>query len=359
MVRTVIGLDTYASARAIYWLARGRELRAPYTLRHKLHAWRRGFRAESALVFGFPRPDWREFVSDYGREQRFGTINAARALFNQKPVMRAFLLGHGFPQAETIALLGRGEIRMHPFTDASRAVEPAELARWLAEDGGSFMFKPQDGQSGRGILLLDVRDDVLVRRRGMDVEPFPASHFRSWGSPIVLERRLEQGAFFRELHPESANSMRVMTLWTPGDAAPFVARAVQRAGTRDTVPTDNFSGGGISALIDLESGRLGIGRLHPVLGRLAEERWSRHPDSGAQIEGVVVPYWDQVRETVLRAAALLPTNPYIGWDVLVDDAGTPLIIEANGNMAFGAVQVHGGLLAAPAIRRFYETLGMI
>jgi len=45
--------------------------------------------------------------------------------------------------------------------------------------------------------------------------------------------------------------------------------------------------------------------------------------------------------------------------VLVDADGVPLILEANGNSDVNLLQVHGGLLAEPDIRRFYHRVGVL
>jgi len=63
--------------------------------------------------------------------------------------------------------------------------------------------------------------------------------------------------------------------------------------------------------------------------------------------------------TVLRAAGSLPFNRIGGWDVLVDASATPIILEANGNSDVNLLQVHGGLLADPRIRRFYQAFGVV
>ena len=84
------------------------------------------------------------------------------------------------------------------------------------------------------------------------------------------------------------------------------------------------------------------------------DRVTQHPITGAQVAGAVLPHWDRVRDTVLRAAASLPFNRIAGWDVLVASDDVPVIIEANGDTDINLLQVHGGLLADPRIRQFYE-----
>jgi hypothetical protein len=215
--------------------------------------------------------------------------------------------------------------------------------------------------------MLHYREADFWVQRGRQEDRFELEDFltrlsyRKHGSAraILIERRLQQGDFWRGLFPDSANTLRIQTLWTPGEPAPFVARAVQRIGTADTVPTDNWSGGGISAPVELATGQLGEGRMHPLKGKRREQRFTHHPDTGAPIAGAVLPGWERVLDVVLRAAASVPFNRMAGWDVLVDREGEPVILEANGNSDVNLLQVHGGLLTDPRIRQFYQTVGVL
>jgi hypothetical protein len=325
-------------------------------VRHKLTWWPRGFRADTAAVYDLAHHDWRDYVSDYTRVYRCVTINPARAFFDQKLMLRAFLLAKGFPQTETLAFVDRGCCLLNPLSDAPSQASTHELERRLLADGGRFVVKPEGRGRGTGVFLVTARNGTLVRQRGPEVAAF---RLAECGGPTLVERMVEQGAFWRGLSPLSANTMRVVTMWTPGDAAPFIGCAVQRIGTADTMPTDNWSGGGICARVDVSTGRMGIGRMHPLKGGRERSEYAAHPDTGAQIQGAVIPHWDRVRDTVLRAATSLPTNPYIGWDVFVDDEGRAIIGEGSANTDVNLLQVHGGLLADPAVRRFYESCGVL
>jgi len=218
------------------------------------------------------------------------------------------------------------------------------------------VVKPEAGNRGAGIFLVRVADRGLIRQRGRACEPFNASDVPS---EALIERLVPQGAFWNALFPESGNSIRVLTGWTPGETQPMIIRAVQRIGTADTAPTDNWSGGGICALVDLENGRLGPGRVNPLKSKYPDRPYQVHPDSQAKIEGAELPYWDRIRETVIRACMSSPLHRYVGWDVLVSNNGTPIIVEGNGNSDLDLLQVHGGLLADPAARRFYQACRVI
>jgi hypothetical protein len=344
----------YTGMRAVYRLVDRKERRAPFPWRHKLAWWPRGFRADTAAVYDFPRNDWREYVSDYSRAHRFPEINPAPAIFDQKLLFRSFLLMRGFKQAETVAVASHGDVLLHPFAHDARYVGAAEFEEWLRRDGGSFVAKPQDGTRGEDVFLLESVAGELTRRRGVEVEPFRAARL---SGVTLVERRIQQGGFWRALCPHSTNTIRALTMWTPGDPEPFIAFAVQRIGTIATAPTDNWSGGGINAPIDLQSGRMGLGRMHPLKGNSTRTEFTHHPDTGAQITDATLPHWERLCDTVLRAARSLPVNRYVGWDVVIDELDAPVIIEANKNSDVNLLQVHGGLLRNPRVRRFYEKVG--
>jgi len=354
VARRVIGRDVWVAGRSIYRLARGKELHAPYPLSERVASWRRGFQAESAAIYDFAHNDARDYVNDYARLYRCPKINPLRPFFDHKLMMRVFLLSKGIPQAETIALIAGGDAQLFPLDDRARHVSTAELERWLLQDGGRYIVKPQDGTRGADVFLVAAEGGRLLRRRGAEARPFRAA---ASNGVTIVERVIEQGAFWRDLCPHSTNTIRAVTMWTPGDSEPFLGVAVQRMGRADTAPTDNWSGGGICARIDLSSGRLGVGRMHPRKGKLAQTVYTHHPETGAPIEGAVLPHWDRIRETVRKAAASSVVHRYVGWDVAVDRDGVPVIIEGNNNTDLDLLQVHGGLLADPRVRRFYENYG--
>jgi hypothetical protein len=271
-------------------------------------------------------------------------------------MMHLFLLSKGLPQAETVAVVSGGDAQLFPLDERSRRLSTAEFEEWLLEDTGRYIVKPQDGRRGANVALLTVEGGALVCRRGREAYRFVTAAQRG---VTLVERVVEQGEFWRTLCPHSTNTMRVVTMWTPGDHEPFVGAAVQRIGTAETAPADNWSGGGIAARIELTTGRLAIGRMHPRKGGRAQSEYTHHPDTGARIEGATIPHWDSVCATVLRAAASSVTFRYVGWDVAVDEHGQPVIIEGNNDTDLDLLQVHGGLLSDPAVRRFYERSGVI
>jgi hypothetical protein len=349
------------------WLNHEMSTRATLPLRRKLHTWRHDFYSESALLYDLPRNDPRNYLSDLTRTARCQAINSQNEFFRHKLVLRSFLIAMGFRQAKTVALVFEGRILGDPFGPDARHIEPEELVRQLSVSGRKYLVKPEDDAAGENLFLLQAREGQLVRRRGRETSPYDigsllreSEYGEGRGRATLIEEEMEQGSFWQRLFPESGNTMQLLTLWTPGEPSPFIARAVQRIGTSDTVPTDSWSAGGISVPVELSSGRLGQGRVHPLKGKAKiETAVTHHPQTGTEFTGTVVPGWDRVQDTVIRAAASLPFNRMAGWDVLVSADGEPVILAANGDCEINLLQVHGGLLADPRVRRFYEAVGAI
>ncbi|HUR94371.1 MAG TPA: sugar-transfer associated ATP-grasp domain-containing protein [Gemmatimonadales bacterium] len=357
--------STYGTAEAAYnWLRHEVRTRARVPLSRRLGLWRRGFFSDSDLIYGFANEDHGTYLSDY-QHLRVNSSIQWNWLYKHKLAFRGHLLALGVRQADTLACVYHDRVLLQPFSGSPVSGGPEELAALLMGADAEYIVKPEDSGGGRDIFLLESRGGELVRRRGQSVQPFDPVRFAKLlrADPLpratLIERRVHQAPFWNTLFPGSANTIRVLTLWTPGEVEPFVANAVQRMGTADTAPTDNWSGGGISAPVALDTGTLGAGRMHPLKGKRPRHRFTHHPDTGARIEGARLPGWDTITATVLRVARTLPFNPATGWDVLVDFDGEPMVLEANANSDIDLHQVHGGLLASPRVRRFYERIGVL
>lgn len=356
VVERVVGARTVDVARNVAKVVTRRELRARLPLGFKLWSWARGFEAEHAAIYDREGIERGEYLTDFVRDQRLWDVNPIPGVLDDKLVLRYALRGSGLAQPETVALVTQHGVVLDPL-GAARQLTGPQLLAWLLEDGGSYISKPQGGSFGTSIERLDVVDGRLLVRRGRKSRPFDAA--RGFAYTRLIERVVEQHPFWTGLSPYAVNTMRLVTMWTPGDPAPFVGFAVQRMGTEDTVPTDNWTGGGLCAPVDLDTGTLGPARVYRFESAREDRPYHTHPDTGGAIDGQVLPDWARIKEAALTAARCVPFMPYVGWDVAVDASGAPVIIEGNRNTGIKVLQVHRGLLRDPAVRRFYERVGAL
>jgi hypothetical protein len=231
---------------------------------------------------------------------------------NDKSRFALFCAEHGIRCVPTIMSL-TGASPRRPLPDCDLFVKPTTgrggrgAERW-------DRVQPSTFRGPAGVLLS--REDLLARL----VE-------RSRVCRLLIQPRLTP---HRDLLPLTAGALPTLRVLTCLDArgTPDVIAAMMRTSFGSNRTVDNLHAGGIGALIELGSGTLSRASN---LGADAGLGWfSAHPDTGAPIEGQVVPCWEQVKASALAAHRQFDDRVVIGWDIAVLDDG-PVFIEGNGN----------------------------
>ena len=105
-----------------------------------------------------------------------------------------------------------------------------------------------------------------------------------------------------------------------------VTNASFRTSINPKSPVDNIHAGGIAAPVDLATGRLGPAS---DLGKGPRPQWhDRHPLTGGQIAGRVLPFWPEAMALAVKAHVAFGEWVVIGWDVAILADGAWLI-EGN------------------------------
>lgn len=174
-----------------------------------------------------------------------------------------------------------------------------------------FFAKPLSQCSGHGVRRLRAgQDSNLEELFGRCVTE----------GPVILEEPIRQGEQMARFHPQSINTVRVVTARMEGDIR--IVQTSVRLGTGESV-VDN---GCLSAAVDTESGII----ITP--GRAAHEKglYLRHPDTGVQILGSQIPDWDLLLRQVREQASLLRRQRIVGWDMAYSEDGWS-VVEANSH----------------------------
>lgn len=194
-------------------------------------------------------------------------------------------------------------------------------------DGKKTVFaKIPESCGGKGVHLVDVDTDDRKRKLFEQCRR----------TPMIVEEPVRQ---CEELHAFSnytaVNTLRIITIVDKGGNS-HVAAAVLRIG-REGSGVDNYSSGGMSALVDVDTG---------IVCTQATDKKGKnyivHPDSGKQIVGFVIPGWERYKDFALELAKEYPTMRYVGWDIVKDRQGRMCMIE--GNREAGADYIETGLL---------------
>lgn len=345
----------YRRRREWRWLiADERKNPYPVTIAQRLRAWRLGFLSQSYLLYELDRRDSiRNYVKDSSRYLRFSRLNSPYSIIlHDKLIFGEVFRRHPNLLPETFALLRHGVVM--PRSDAE-PVESVDGVLDLLARRRRLVLKGTKGWGGADVTVLeDLGGDVSLG--GKRVSREEARREIASRKEHVLVEYVEQAAYAREIFPDSANSIRMLTMIDVDSGEPFLARAVHRFGSRSTKRMDNFTQGGMCAMVDAETGTLGTGIRVLPSGR--PEEIESHPDTGARITGAAVRDWPGVLRRVLEIAAEHAYLPYVGWDVVVTEDGIRLL-EGNANSGTDVLQVHGPLLADPRVRRFYKRRGFL
>jgi hypothetical protein len=153
------------------------------------------------------------------------------------------------------------------------------------------------------------------------------AHFASMSAKrdYIVQPRVVNHPDLAEVNNGALATVRIVTC--ANEKGGFEATdAAFRMAIGNNVTVDNFHAGGIAAAVDMKTGRLGPASnmgLRPDVG------WRMvHPNSGAPIEGRILPLWPEVIDLVVRAHAAFPERTIIGWDVGILPDG-PAIVEGN------------------------------
>lgn len=187
-----------------------------------------------------------------------------------------------------------------------------------------FIVKPIGGYQGAGIQIVNVEETVeKTYKKIEEVEP------------CILEEMIQQSTELGKYHPNSVNSVRIVSYLS--ESFVEIIFAIFRMGVGENV-VDNIGAGGVVAVIDTETGML-CSDGYQYNGLVFE----KHPDTNEKIKGSVIPYWEDLIKLTKELAYIVPEQRVIGWDFALTKNGWE-IIEANHSPSFKSIQmIQGGI----------------
>lgn len=319
-----------------------------------LKMWALGFEAEKYYLYDLKNNDYKDYLSDSKYAMTRFINFPYDVMFNNKLIFEKIVSeyirvpkSYGFVNNGTVFPL-QSEIK----------VDTIDSIIGICKEKGGLVIKPIFGSQGKGVAILKIKDDeILINGKKIDEQEL--EKYISKLDDCIITEYIKQGAYARNLYPDSTNTMRIIMMVDPDTNKPFIAGAAQRIGSKTSGGLDNFSQGGYSANIDLDSGELSaaVNRIRTL--ETKKLNWiDVHPDTGLQIKGIKVPKWDNIKRKLLNTMEELPYIKYVGWDVAVIDNDI-VIIEGNSHFQVDVIQLHKPLLKNSQVRRFYEYYGII
>ena len=288
-----------------------------------------GYLADQYVLYDFKHVNKRDYLSEFDWYRSRYINEPFDQVVNNKIVCNEILQQYT-KVPEIYAMKMRGVL-----TRVGKSVIPYEEVMELIRDKKEIFIKPYGSGKGTGVKKLSYADGSYH----IDDSPVAGETIMKYlkkEDDWFVCQGIPQGSYSASLYDKTINTIRFITFRDIKTEEFRVFFACQRIGTKETIPVDNGSRGGLVAKIDLETGELSEARsLHSLDVHYV------HPDSIIPIKGVRVPRWVEIKKEMVELANKMPYMNFIAWDLVVEDDGI-CIIEANTSSGVNIIQLWGG-----------------
>lgn len=181
--------------------------------------------------------------------------------------------------------------------------------------------------------LIEKEDEVVVKRAvnsegGFGVDFLSGTHkmkafneiISKTSCDLVIQKPIRQHPQLSELHKESVNTMRIVSLLTE-DKVKIYAVCLKIGVGKERV--DNGCHGGIYCGVHSDGSLGEIGALDNG------EVLYTHPDLGYRFSDKKVPCLGKAIKLVKQAHSFLGHFRLVSWDIAIDEEGDAVLVEAN------------------------------
>lgn len=227
------------------------------------------------------------------------------------------------------------------------------LKKW----GGDFYIDNKIVSEKVAVCLFSTLDNVIIKPtletgQGHGVFCFrqdnlvisPEKYLQSLGNNFIIQERVKQHDKIANLNPSSLNTFRIVT-YRERDNVYILNMSLKIGHSGEIV--DNGHAGGYFAGVNED------GTLKKWIYSLKPFSKKELTESGVKVEGLFIPSFHKLKETVCNLSLLLPYHKIVGWDMAIDENGNPLLIELNIN-GFGVniIQIPNG----PLLGKYTESI---
>lgn len=207
----------------------------------------------------------------------------------------------------------------------------------LLKNKTQLIAKPViQGGSGKGVHVLEYSDGKFY----FDNQEYSKPQFLELVKKLddyILVEYVKQHKYSNDIFSKAVNTIRIITIYNAKEGRAEITHVIHRIGVKASIPVDNAMKGALIAKINDDNTMCAARTLFDT------KLYSTHPDTGAQIEGVKVPYLDSVKPQLIEVAEKFPYIPFMAWDIVItDDEKHYSVIEINTSSGLNFVQLWKG-----------------
>ena len=195
---------------------------------------------------------------------------------------------------------------------------------------GYVALKPCMGGHGKGFYKIQKTDAGYSINNNTATKEDVMSLIGSLDDYILTEYGLPHKVFREASGEDRFAVIRTVTVFDKVEGPQLTAILI-RLGTSTSGLVTDYDGC-INCGVDLETGKL----FHPLIrsgdaeGIIRGTAITKHPDTGVDLESLIVPNFDQLVSMAKEVSAHLSMTPYLVMDIIPTDAGFE-ILEINSH----------------------------
>lgn len=315
------------------------------SLKNKVKMYLKGFTSDDYVNYNFARNDPKDYITESERWKSRNINGKYNIVLDDKRLFYETFCRHlNIPR--TLLFVSDGNIFDY---ETHRILNTEEVVNVLKEYKG-LVFRPLSSGGGKDINIITFINDKFFLNHICQTEENIKDFLKVQYNCVVSEY-LFQHKYSSDIYDKSVNTIRIITIQEENKGA-IIPLALHRFGTDDSYPVDNACSGGIFAPIYVETG---------VIGKAKSYRNNHtvvlHPNTNTRIEGVIVPKWDYIKESIISVANKFPYINFFAWDVVITNDGFS-VIESNISTDIAFFQMYNpernGILG-----NFYRKKGVI
>ena len=280
-----------------------------------------GFNDLQYILFNLKKNDYKEYISTWER-LRLEDVNGRFAFFLGEKVMFERMFGKyvNVPHIHCWVKCGK-------FINLDDNEAEISIVKEIQNEG-AFIAKPTRSLGGgKKIHELsyagqsyfidgnELLEDVFVKECSKLEE-------------YIFTKKLSSHEYSKKIYPYSSNTIRVITTMDNQTNEVDVLLAFHRFGTNRSKFVDNISSGGVFAIVDIETGKIGAAKSIFDLDDLSKT-YITHPDTGAPIKDVIIPKWQELLANLKYAHQCFAYYQFFAWDITLDEDGKIWVLEIN------------------------------
>ncbi len=319
------------------------------SLREKIWAYRRGFLSSDIDDYGLTETNYRQFLSNRDYYRLYPLNGLFDKWIDDKVTTKYILQPFNSYMPRYYCLIADKDLIMPLMDSDGNSPATAEAIVDLLMSENNLALKLVYSQSGIGFHKISYTDDGFSINNNI-VDRTKMLQFIEGLEGYIVTEYIRSHHEISRIYSVSPNTARVMVVNEDG-RHPVIANAFMRFGTARSGVVDNVTGGGIAAIVDVETGRfhdaLKIEDHHTVKCVL-------HPDTHLKIEGIL-PHWELIKTKLIEISRYLSELRFMGYDIVITEEGFK-ILEINSLQTVARFQNNYPLRVNNAASSFFNKL---